>query len=201
MNRKSRAKINLKEKYTYLIYSIIFNLFDFCTENNYSTKLISDKAFYTKTAQYIREFSDDVDTLELILSTIDILGINFWGQFLRNNVFESMISICNKTNFYNSKHICEIFCNLLNSHNTNFIKLYCKEELISLLCRMLECEDIDFIEKVLKSTFYLWNSNPEHFKPIFDSYEYPEILELLSQSKIKSISQLSSIIFNSYINF
>lgn len=185
-------------KYVYLIYSIIFNIFDFCIENNFNTKIISNKIFYTKTAEYIMHFSDDVDTLELILSTIDILGINFWNQFLRNNVFESMISICNKTNFDNSKHICEIFCNLLSSQNLKFKELYGKKELISLLCKMLECEDIVLIENVLKSTFILWNSNPQHFKPIFDSYEYPEILELLCESQISSISQLSSFIYNSY---
>ncbi|OHT12332.1 hypothetical protein TRFO_17924 [Tritrichomonas foetus] len=176
------------------IYKIIRNILNFASKGEIQTNIITNGVFFKKTAELLKKV--DQNCLGVILSTIDILGRDFWITFFKYDVLDSLIEIINKTDYINKKHIVSILLHFFEDVNVSFRRKYCTHAVIEQFVSMLDDDDSVFCFELVQALSTLYYDDGEYFRPILIELEFGQCLFNLSTHVDSQLAQLAENIYN-----
>lgn len=180
------------------VFKIIRNILLFVKEGKIQTKIVKYQNFYTRTAELIMKKNDD-EALDVLFSTIDLLGIVYWEQLLRLGVCASLIEITKNCNFSTQKRICSLLLNIFNSGDVSFRREFCNFEILDTFMKMLDDEDdAQFCIELITNLSLILSSDDDFFHPIFEQFEYEQHLEDLAENSNEELAGLAQATLNSF---
>lgn len=188
----------LPNEYMSNLYKIFRNIVYFAHEGQIRTRLTSYKFFFEKTADLIKSDIDE-NTFDVIITTVDLLGIYFWRDLLELGVLDSILSIINTTNYANKKRICSLLLNIFKDAEVEFRREYCDEGIIEIFMNMLDDDESEFCIELLDNLSFFLSSDPDYFRPMFEQFEYSQYLEDLSQSSNQELAELAQASLDDFI--